>query len=112
MMYVCAVKLSPDYFSPIYGIGEVKWSDVKVAQLCPTLCSSMDYTYSLWNSPGQNTGVGSHSLPQGIFPTQGSNPGLLSHKGSLMSNKGQGKFFNTPNIYFTDNGAGSSLSKQ
>ena len=32
--------------------------------------------YSQWNSPGQNTGVGSLSLLQGIFPTQGSNPGL------------------------------------
>ena len=30
-----------------------------------------------WNSPGQNTGVGSCSLLQGIFPTQGSNSGLL-----------------------------------
>ena len=47
--------------------------------------------YSPWNSPGQNTGVGSLSLLQGIFPIQGSNPGLLhctqilyqlSHKGS------------------------------
>ena len=47
--------------------------------------------YSLWNSPSQNTGVGSRLLLQGIFPTQGSNPGLpncrrilyqLSHKGS------------------------------
>ena len=32
--------------------------------------------YVLWNSPGQNTTVGSLSLLQGIFPTQGSNPGL------------------------------------
>ena len=32
--------------------------------------------YSPWNSPGQNIGVGSLSLLQGIFPTQGSNPGL------------------------------------
>ena len=48
--------------------------------------------YSPRNSPGQNTGVGSLSLLQGIFPTQGSNPGLLhcrwilyqlSHKASL-----------------------------
>ena len=31
--------------------------------------------YSSWNSPGQNTGVGSLSLLQGIFPTQWSNPG-------------------------------------
>ena len=47
--------------------------------------------YSPWNSLGQNTGVGSHSLLQGIFPTQGSNPTLplcrwilyqLNHKGS------------------------------
>ena len=47
---------------------------VKVAQLCPTLCNPMDYR--LWNSPGQNTGVSSLSFLQGIFPTQGSNPGL------------------------------------
>ena len=32
--------------------------------------------YSLRNSPGQNTGVASRSLLQGIFPTQGLNPGL------------------------------------
>ena len=32
--------------------------------------------HSPWNSPGQNTGVGSLSLLQQIFPTQGSNPGL------------------------------------
>ena len=47
--------------------------------------------YSPWNSPGQNTGMGSLSLLQGIFLTQGSKPGLLhcrqilyqlSHKGS------------------------------
>ena len=30
-----------------------------------------------WNSLGKNTGLGSHSLLQGIFPTQGLNPGLL-----------------------------------
>ena len=63
---------------------------VKVAQSCPTLCDPHGL-YRPWNSPGQNTGVGSHSLLQGIFPTQGSNPGLphcrqilyqLSHKGS------------------------------
>ena len=32
--------------------------------------------YSPWNSPGQNTRVGSHSLLKEIFPMQGSNPGL------------------------------------
>ena len=56
---------------------------VKVAQSCQTL--QPHGLYSPWNSPGQNTGV------EGIFPTQGWNPGLplcrcilyqLSHKGS------------------------------
>ena len=32
--------------------------------------------YSPWNSPSQNTGVGSLSLLQGIIPTQGLNPGF------------------------------------
>ena len=47
--------------------------------------------YSPWNSPGQNTGMDSCSLLQGIFPTQGLNPSLpycrqilyrLNHQGS------------------------------
>ena len=38
---------------------------------------------SPWNSLGQNTGVRSLSLLQGIFPTQGSNPGLLHCQLSL-----------------------------
>ena len=32
--------------------------------------------YTPWSSPGQHTGVGSLSFLQGIFPTQGLNPGL------------------------------------
>ena len=43
---------------------------VKVAQSCPTLCDSIRL-YSPWNSPGQNTGLGSLFLLQGVFPTQG-----------------------------------------
>ena len=44
-----------------------------------------------WNSPGKNTGVGCHSLLQGVFPIQALNPSLphlrqildcLSHQGS------------------------------
>ena len=36
-----------------------------------------------WDSPGKNTGMGCHALLQGIFPTQGSNPGLLHRRRSL-----------------------------
>ena len=56
--------------------------------------------YRPWNSPGQNTGVGSLSPLQGIFPTQGSNPGLPhcrwilyqpSHNGSILCKDGHNK---------------------
>ena len=43
---------------------------VKVTQLCLTLCDRGHGLYSPWNFPGQNTGVGSLSLLQGIFQTQ------------------------------------------
>ena len=68
---------------------------VVVAQSCLTLCDPMDYSLPgssvHEDSPGKNTGVGCHALLQGIFPNQGSNPGLphcrwilycLSHQGS------------------------------
>ena len=54
--------------------------------------------YSPWNSPGQHTGLGSLSLLQGTFPTQGLNPGLphcrqilyqLSHKLWYKSSSGK-----------------------
>ena len=64
-------------------------------QLCPTLCDPMDCSPPgcsvHGDSPGKNTGVGCHALLQGIFPTQGLNPGVphcrqilyhLSHQGS------------------------------
>ena len=67
----------------------------KVSESCPTLCDPRDSSpprlLCPWNSPGKNTGVGSHSLLQEIFPTEGLNPGLphckrilycLSHQGS------------------------------
>ena len=53
------------------------------------------------DSPGKNTGVGCHAVLQGIFPTQGSNPGLLccrpilyclSHQGSPFPMNIQGWF--------------------
>ena len=48
------------------------------SQSCLTLCDPMDYcSLRPWDSPGKNTGVGCHFLLQGIFQTQGSNPGLL-----------------------------------
>ena len=63
---------------------------MKVAQSCLTLCDPVDCR----NSPGQNTGVGSLSLLQGIFPTQRSNPGPTLQADSLPSEP-PGKLKNT-----------------
>ena len=51
--------------------------------------------YNPWNSPGQNTGVGSLSLLQGIFPTQGLNPGLSTLQADSLPAEPQGKSKNT-----------------
>ena len=73
----------------LYELFVIK-SKVKVAWSCPTLCDP-------WNSPGQNTGVGSLSLLQGIFPTQGSNLGLLHCRQILLPSKP--RFFSQSEIF-------------
>ena len=54
-----------------------KWSDSE-SENRSVVSDSLwpHWLYSPWNSPDQNIGAGSHSLLQGIFPTQGSNPAL------------------------------------
>ena len=48
------------------------------SESCTVMSNSLQLhgPYSSWYSPGQNIGVGNLSLLQGIFPTQGLNPGL------------------------------------
>ena len=65
-----------------------------VTQSCPTLCDPTDcsppgssvHEYS----PGKNTGVGCHALLQGIFSTQGLNPGLPQGRRILYHLRHQG----------------------
>ena len=54
--------------------------------------------YSPWNSPGQNIGMGSLSLLQRIFPTQGLNQGLLHHRQILYR-------LSCSKVLFTDSNA-------
>ena len=55
--------------------GKEKWK-WKWKSLCRVESLQPHGLYTLWNSPGRNTGVGSSSLLQRIFLIQGSNPGL------------------------------------
>ena len=70
-----------------------------VAQLCPTLYELMDCRLPgssvHGDSPGKNTGVGCHTLLQGTFSTQGSNPGFLHCMWILHHLSHQGRPLNT-----------------
>ena len=85
----CSYSSFPDglQYSPFSVPWEIE------SQSCSVMSDSLQAhgLYNPWNSPGQNTGVGSLSLLQGIFSIQGLNPGLpncrrilyqVSHKGS------------------------------
>ena len=93
--YMTALCSKFSIFLLLFQKNEVK---VLVVQLCLTLCNPMDWPTRLlspWNSPGKNTGVGSHFFLQGTFLIQRLNAGLLhcrqildhlSHQESLVIN--------------------------
>ena len=103
-----------------HGCVQESESEVKVAQSCLTLCDPMDYTVpGILLKPGvkhrspalqvdslpaeppgkpNNTGVGSLSLPQGIFPSQESNWGLLCCRQILYQLSYQGSPFQESNL--------------
>ena len=88
--------LNSNNFPPQRGALTLESESVSESESRSVLSNSLPLhgLCSPWNSPGQNTGVGSLSLLQRIFPTQGSNLGLqhcrqilhqLSYKGSPLS---------------------------
>ena len=82
--------------SSVHGIFQARvleWVGVSFSRLlCP------------WDFPGKSTGVGCCFLPQGIFPTQGSNPGLLHCRQTLYHLSHQGSpttFIDPAKSYFS-----------
>ena len=73
------------YWPASFWIGVI-YSRVQVSESHSVMSNSLwsHGLYSPWNSPGQNTGAGSCSLLEGIFPTQRANPGLL-HAGGFFT---------------------------
>ena len=65
-----------------------------VAQSCLTLCDTMDCSPPgssvHGDPPGKNIGVACHALLQGLFPTQGLNPGFLHCRRILYNLSQQG----------------------
>ena len=98
---------------------EFMWKvKVKVAQSRPSLRPSV----VSWSSPGRNTGMGCHSLLQGIFPTQESTGGLLhcrhilyqlSYKGSpILTPKALNSYHVTQKFYLISNTWIISLTRE
>ena len=95
------------------GQGQPTGKSVSLIWLCYSMvCSPPVHP---WNSPGKNTGVGSHSLPQGIFLTQGSNLGLWHYRQILYHLSHQGSpsirvFSNESALWIGDQSIGASAS--
>ena len=88
---LCSSLNKPAHFIALFYLQFYWWSEKSESRSVVSDSLRPRGLYSPWNSPGQNTGVGSLSLLQEIFPTQGLNPRLshcrqilyqLSHKGS------------------------------
>ena len=81
------VRNSSMYASPLKAL---------VTHSCLTFCNPMDCSppgssVCPWDSPGENTGVGCHSLLQGIFPTLGLNLCLLHWQADSLPSAPPGK---------------------
>ena len=85
VLSLCWVDSSFSLVGSVAGLGRGECACMLIhlvtsVQSCPTLCDSMDYSPPgssvHGDAPGKNTEVDYHALLQGIFPTQGSNPGL------------------------------------
>ena len=92
---VCAQELrflwwAPLAFKPAKGICLPRVRPQVWCESCSVVSDSL-WLHSPWNSPGQNTGVGSPSLLQGIFPTQGLNLGLPHCRQILYQMSHQGR---------------------
>ena len=84
---------------------------------CLTLCDSMDCSLLgsclHGDSPHKNTEVSCHAHLQGIFPTQGSNPGLLHHRLILycLSHQGSPNRSNTDHKFILENSNNTLISE-
>ena len=90
------------WFQPVWGyllVGSIQLTSSTCwgFNICCVLCLVTQSCLTLWDpmdcsprgssvhvdSPGKNTGVSCHAFLQGIFPTQGSNPGL-PHRSRIL----------------------------
>ena len=105
-MCVCVcVCVMVEYYSAIKESEILPFeSESEVTQSCPTLWDPMDCSPPGFSVHGifqaRVLELGCHFLLQGIFPTQGSNPGLLQCKQTLYPLSHQGSTEDGPREYY------------
>ena len=91
-----------------YGRSKVKWSRTVVSNSLRPYGLLPTRLLNPWDFPGKSTGVDCHFLLQGIFPTQGSNPGLphcrqtlypLRHQGIPRYGRKSGQNFHSLDVF-------------
>ena len=94
-----SLSLRPLLTASLYWSSKLNWFEQSESESCSVVSNSLKPPglYSPWNSPSHNTGMGSCSLLQGTFPTQGSNPGLPHCRRILYSG-----FLHCRRIFFTN----------
>ena len=111
LLSLCSRGWEPQLLSPHFQLQKPVWpracapqqerANTLVSQSCWTLCHPLDCSLPGFlfprDSPNKNTGVGSHSLLQEIFPTQRENPGLPHCKWVLYQLSYQGRPCNRRN---------------
>ena len=100
---------------PSYGFSSshVWMWELDHKESCESRSVMSDSLQPPWNSSGQNTGVGSLSLLQGIFPTQGSNPGLPHCRKMLyqLSHKGSPRILEWASVFWRSSASGDPFSR-
>jgi len=90
----CPTLCDPIDRSPSLGFSRKEhWSGLPFPSPCCSASGHKESDTTEWlnNNSNKNTGVGSHSLPQGIFSTQGSNLGLLHCRQIFLTSEPPGK---------------------
>ena len=89
-------ELPNSFWKPLFGLSSPACVRMSVTQPNSWRCHGLSPTRlpCPWNPSGQNTGVGCHFHLQGVFLTQGLNPGLLHCRRMLyhLSYEGSPKF--------------------
>ena len=94
-VFVKSLKTKSTYENPLVWLFVTPWTE-DPDRLQAYWTTGLYYAAFFIFSPGENTGVGSHFFLHRIFPTQGSNPGVLHYRWILYHLNHQQRLLRVP----------------